>query len=148
MSFLDSKKNLTILLTLLSVGVIVSLVLGIFLTLTRPKVTSFDECANTSGIILESYPAECIYEGKTYVQELTDEEKKNLVPPEDEYYGYSTFGTCSSDSDCVVNGCNAEICGNKSDENISSICIAPNQPLPSELGYQCKCVQAMCEWEK
>lgn len=36
-------------------------------------VTSFEECVAAGNAVLESYPAQCIHEGKTYVQILSDD---------------------------------------------------------------------------
>ena len=33
-------------------------------------VTNFDECVKETGIVLESYPRQCSYNGKTYTEEV------------------------------------------------------------------------------
>ena len=45
-----------------------------------PQVSSYDECANIEGsIIQESYPAICVTpDGRRFVQQLSEEEQKNL----------------------------------------------------------------------
>lgn len=59
------------------IGVIVLVVLGagyLFLN-QKPKVvvTNFEECVAAGNPIMESYPAQCAHEGKTYVQVLLDD---------------------------------------------------------------------------
>lgn len=45
-------------------------------------VNSFDDCQKAGYPVGESYPAQCwTPDGKRFVQELSDEEKKKLVPP-------------------------------------------------------------------
>jgi hypothetical protein len=55
-----------------------------FKTSKYPEPTNFWECSKVkNSIIQESYPAVCITkEGKRFTQELSDEEKKNIIPPE------------------------------------------------------------------
>jgi len=63
---------------------------------------------------------------------------------ENQHNGTSINGTCSSNNDCVIGGCNGEICGN---EPMDSICIY-NPPYPKDLGCSCKCVDNKCMWAK
>jgi len=65
-----------------------------------------------------------------------------------EYYGSSTYGACDCGCDCVVDGCNGEICRSKDEEGISTICSIPDKPLPSDLGYSCICKDSKCQWTK
>jgi len=66
---------------------------------------------------------------------------------EDQHYGLSTNSTCSSDNDCVIDGCNGEICRSKSEESISSTCVY-NPPYPKDLGCSCRCIDSKCMWAK
>jgi len=34
------------------------------------KVENFNDCVKATGVVLESYPEQCIYNGKTYVNVL------------------------------------------------------------------------------
>jgi len=46
------------------------------------KISNFEQCGQAGYPILESYPAQCkTPDGRTFVQELTDEEKAKLQPP-------------------------------------------------------------------
>ena len=64
------------------------------------------------------------------------------------YYGSHTLASCSTDSDCLISGCNAEICQGKNEEELFSICILPEQPTPQQLGYTCGCMSQLCQWKK
>jgi eight-cysteine-cluster-containing protein len=65
-----------------------------------------------------------------------------------EYYGYATHDSCQKDNQCVVEGCNQEICRGKEREAMVSICLVPDKPTPKSLGYQCRCLDSECQWTK
>ncbi|KKU83399.1 hypothetical protein A2973_04530 [Candidatus Gottesmanbacteria bacterium RIFCSPLOWO2_01_FULL_49_10] len=74
-------------LTILGIGITVGLFLG--KTLKNPftpkqSISSYEQCLEAKNSILqESYPATCITaNGKRFTQPLTDEEKQNLLPPD------------------------------------------------------------------
>lgn len=105
-------------------------------------VTDFESCAKAGYLIMESYPAQCkTPEGKMFVQIIP-------TPLPQDYYGSSTFGNCGQTSDCTVGGCNSEICQGKQEGGKVSICIAPDKPVASKLGYRCQCVEQKCMWKK
>lgn len=111
------------------------------------EITTFEECVEAGNPILESYPEQCKTEdGRTFVKQYPTELSSEIG--EVEYYGSYTDAYCEVDSDCVANGCNSEICTNKDDLDRLSICMFPDKPLPSELGYNCSCVQNGCKWQK
>lgn len=72
----------------------------------------------------------------------------SAAPKEPDDYGSSTLGPCVSDSDCMLSGCNTEICQSKSEKPIASACIATTQPTPRQAGYACRCQQQRCQWTK
>ena len=65
-----------------------------------------------------------------------------------EYYGSSTFGQCQNDNDCLISGCNREICQSRFEEEMASICILPDRPTPPQLGYGCRCHLNQCQWRR
>jgi eight-cysteine-cluster-containing protein len=69
------------------------------------------------------------------------------APPKP-YYGWFTAGACTEDNDCIVSGCNDEICQSKTEQSLVSVCIVPDKPLPPQLGYQCRCLNGACKWTK
>lgn len=75
---------------------------------------------------------------------------KGFLPPEEseEYYGYSTHGSCQTDDNCTTGGCNNEICQSENEEPFVSICRAQDKPTPGQIGYQCRCVENQCQWAK
>lgn len=78
---------------------------------------------------------------------VIDVNKGETTPTlEERFYGSSTRETCSTSTDCIVSGCNAEICGSASGEQMASICVFPEEPLPRDLGYECGCVEQKCQW--
>jgi eight-cysteine-cluster-containing protein len=96
-------------------------------------INSFEECIEAGYPVMESYPEQCaVPGGQTFVKEV--------------YYGESTNFPCEFDSDCIVTGCNNEICAGKDEETMVSICIYPEDPLPKDLGYMCACASEQCKW--
>ena len=61
--------------------------------------------------------------------------------------GTSSNGPCSSDSDCITDGCNGEICRSGSEEGMMSICVY-DPPYPKDLGCSCRCSENKCMWAK
>jgi len=62
----------------------------------QPTPADYQECLSARGSVLqESYPATCVTtKGDRFVQPLTDEEKKNLLPPKDVITsGWAQFST-------------------------------------------------------
>ncbi len=59
------------------------LIAGLLLLAACQKgaITSYEECVAAGHPSTLSYPAQCTADGKTFTQELSDEEKENLVPP-------------------------------------------------------------------
>jgi len=35
-----------------------------------PVVNNYEDCVKVTGVILESYPPQCIYQGKTFIQKI------------------------------------------------------------------------------
>ena len=66
---------------------------------------------------------------------------------EDQHQGLSTNDTCSSNNDCLISGCNGEICQSKSEELRDSLCLY-KPPYPKDLECTCKCVDNKCMWIK
>jgi len=102
-------------------------------------ITNFEECAQAGYPVGESHPRQCwTPDGRHFVEEI---EKI-------EYYGFSTYGSCQVNNDCLVSGCNREICQSKTEESLVSICILPDKPTPPQLNYECQCVVQRCQWRK
>lgn len=85
--YLAHKKIRLILLSVVLIFLTVFIACSLALKMAKKNVTSFDECVAITGIVQESYPARCIYDGKTFVQEVDDEELENITSPLDEIIG-------------------------------------------------------------
>lgn len=108
-------------------------------------VTSYEECVEAGYPVLESFPEQCRDDkGETFVRELSEEEREAMQ--QQDFYGSSTFATCETNDDCVVSGCNAEICQGADEESFASICAVPDMPLPQDVGYACECLAGGCQW--
>lgn len=114
------------------------------------EINSYEECVEAGNPILETYPEQCkTSDGKTFTRKLTQEEQDNLDSSENtDYYGSSTFASCTQESDCIASGCNMEICQGVNEESLSSICLAPAQDTPTQAGYKCGCNANKCQWGK
>lgn len=64
---------------------------------TSVLISSYADCLNAKGsLIQESYPSVCVTKsGQRFVQELTEEEKKNLLPPSE----FENSGSSASEFD-------------------------------------------------
>ena len=109
-------------------------------------VSTFQECVDAGYPVMETYPAQCSTpDGKrVFLQEIDD----FLDDYEGEFYGSSTNYPCEVDEDCLVSGCNNEICQSTEEEEMMSACLFPEQPLPQDLGYSCGCFEGECQWGK
>lgn len=88
-----SKTNNHVFISII-IGVIIlgiGITVGLFLGKTfknpfapKPTIASYKECLQAKGsIVTESYPGICITtSGQRFIQPLTDEEKQNLLPPD------------------------------------------------------------------
>lgn len=79
------KSILFSIIGIILIGVIVFLYLQNQQLKIESKVSNFAECSTIKGALLrESYPAVCVLpSGKSFTQELTDEEKSQLIPPKE-----------------------------------------------------------------
>jgi hypothetical protein len=79
------KKVVLGILIVLTIILLVSLgVLTDFIKLTKIKVTDFESCAKANGVVMESYPRQCIYEGQNYVEEIPGQNLTDDIEFEDE----------------------------------------------------------------
>ena len=74
-----------------------------------------------------------------------EEPQEPEEPPQAEFCGESTLDQCSADTDCMVDGCNGEICRGVNAGGFSSIC----QWLDcyaEKVNFDCKCHDSQCQW--
>jgi len=137
MEFFQNNKFLKIFIVILTVFFCLIIIYLYFQNQqlkNQIKVTNFEECSLVKGArIQQSYPATCVMpSGERFVQELTDEEEVDLVPPEEE-----SSNTPISKDGCIVGGCSGEICQDKDEEPIFSACLYKEE-------YDCY-KKAVCE---
>ena len=104
-----------------------------------------DENGNQYGVCIFGDRSEC--EEWTYYKEECKPGMNYPTTTLPEYHGSSSYGRCSSVDDCVISGCNGEICQSKFEKPMVSICVY-NPPYPRELGYVCTCANQKCAWMK
>lgn len=65
-----------------------------------------------------------------------------------EFCGVSTYGNCSSDSDCVIGGCSAQVCQSKNEEPVVTTCEYKDCYKSADYGLKCGCLTKKCQWFK
>lgn len=150
MKQIQTKKFLYLVLVLIFIGG------SIYIRSLQQNLTQFpltwESCITLPGsVIQESYPARCVSrDGRSVLQPTTVDKSASQPPmsvsPASDYYGSSTLAACTNDTECVVAGCNSEICQGQVEEEGVSICILPEKPTPQQLGYTCSCHAFKCQW--
>ncbi|MET1125011.1 MAG: eight-cysteine-cluster domain-containing protein [Archaeoglobaceae archaeon] len=62
------------------------------------------------------------------------------------FCGWSTYGECSSDDDCVTDGCSGQICRSRFEEPVVSTCEWFDCHDAAKHGVGCGCVDGRCQW--
>lgn len=73
---------------------------------------------------------------------------KTPTPPSSLSFSTSTLGPCERGDDCMVTGCNFEVCQGKNEEIKTTICMGQSAPSPKEAGYSCQCQNNECQWSE
>jgi eight-cysteine-cluster-containing protein len=78
----------------------------------------------------------------------TQDKNTATTPPKQivDFCGWSTYGECKTDSDCIKGGCSGEVCQSKKDEVAVSICIWKECFDAEKYGLNCRCVEGKCQW--
>jgi len=66
------------------------------------------------------------------------------IEPVQEFCGISTSGSCTSDEECTITGCSAEICQSVNEESMISIC--EWKDCYNNANHECNCVDNQCKW--
>jgi len=61
-----------------------------------------------------------------------------------EFCGLETRGYCESDGDCMITGCNQEVCQSIYEPEVVTECIWKD--CYKNPGYECRCVEGECKW--
>ncbi len=64
----------------------------------------------------------------------------------DMFCGWSTYGSCSSDSDCIRGGCSGQVCQSRYEETIVTTCEWRDCYNAEKYGLRCRCVDGRCMW--
>ncbi len=67
-----------------------------------------------------------------------------ILAPVVGFCGWSTYGRCESDEDCVVDGCSGQVCRSKFEEPIITTCEWLD--CYDVKGVACKCIDGKCQW--
>lgn len=67
---------------------------------------------------------------------------------EESFCGSSTYGSCSSDDDCIPGGCSGQVCQSKNEESIITTCEWRDCYDNEKYGLECKCLENKCQWAK
>ncbi len=62
------------------------------------------------------------------------------------FCGWSSYGRCKSDLDCVVDGCSAQVCRSVFEDPIVTTCEWKECYNATKFNLACKCVDGICKW--
>lgn len=62
------------------------------------------------------------------------------------FCGWSTYGKCNSDEDCIRAGCSQQVCQSKFEEPIGTTCEWLDCYDANKYGVTCECVDGKCQW--
>ena len=79
---------------------------------------------------------------KTWIKQI----EKTLTL--EEFCGWSTYGNCSSDSDCTSGGCSGQVCQSKYEEPVITTCEWRDCFDASKYGLKCRCIDGRCQWSE
>jgi eight-cysteine-cluster-containing protein len=71
-----------------------------------------------------------------------------FIEPTEEFCGWSTDGSCVSDSDCMAGGCSGQVCQSKNEEGVITTCEYKDCYSAEKYGLDCKCTNNKCQWSK
>jgi len=96
----------------------------------KKRVTIFNVPKNTKIVFLDK-------DGNSFV-----------LTPSAEFCGWSTYGKCNSDKDCIKSGCSGEICQSRFEKPLITTCEWLDCYDAKKYKVACKCVNGRCQWVK
>lgn len=84
--------------------------------------------------------------GKAKVEFLDKDGNSFILTPSVEFCGWSTYGKCNSDEDCIRAGCSGQVCQSNFEENIITTCEWLECYDARKYNVACKCVDGKCQW--
>ncbi len=73
---------------------------------------------------------------------------KFILAPVVSFCGWSTYGKCNSNADCVVDGCSSQVCRSKFEQPITTICEWLDCYDKAKFRIACKCIDKKCQWTR
>ena len=64
-----------------------------------------------------------------------------------EFCGYSTYGACDADSDCMTGGCSGQVCQSRFEDPVITTCEWRDCYNADKYDVSCGCVEGMCKWK-
>ncbi|MEM4598229.1 MAG: eight-cysteine-cluster domain-containing protein [Candidatus Diapherotrites archaeon] len=87
------------------------------------------------------------YEARSIIEEFCYScPSTKASPTQSGFCGYSTYASCSADSDCVTGGCSGQICMGKREPGGITTCEWRDCYDETKYGLSCKCVSGRCQW--
>jgi len=69
-----------------------------------------------------------------------------ILSPNVKFCGWSTYGKCSNDKDCIIDGCSTQVCRSKLENQIITTCEWIDCYDANKYGVECKCIDEKCQW--
>jgi len=85
---------------------------------------------------------------KVEVEFINKDGNSFILTPNVKFCGWSTYGKCNSDEDCLRDGCSKQICRSRFEEPIITTCEWKECYEASKYGVACKCVEGRCQWTR
>jgi|GEM_PF-1210148 eight-cysteine-cluster-containing protein len=73
-------------------------------------------------------------------------EKPGLELNQTGFCGFSTYGECVTDRDCMVGGCSGQVCQSKFEEPVITTCEWKECYDTEKYDVQCRCIENKCQW--
>ena len=82
------------------------------------------------------------------IEFLDKDGNRYILSPNLKFCGWSTYGKCGSDEDCLRDGCSKQICRSRFDEPIITTCEWLDCYNADKFGVACKCIDGRCQWTR
>jgi eight-cysteine-cluster-containing protein len=108
-----------------------------------------EECTDQGGRLVNTVGGETCSEDETNIGVVHGFISPNIccLPiREEEFCGFSTEGSCESDSDCMSGGCSNQVCQSRNEEPVVTTCEFRDCYSASAYGLSCRCVNNKCMW--
>ena len=162
--------TLRISILLIVLGILFLFLFGI--KINKPEITNFQECIDAGYELMKSNPPQCSDGKITWMQEISEDKfcggvaglscergyecqldgnYQNAggvcIKIDLDFCGSSTNVYCETNEDCIMRGCNSEICQGVNEEGGASICIAKACFANENYDLSCGCVNNQCMWD-